>query len=548
MLVVALNYGLTFTPNTLILPTCPYVPNSQPQDAKLFKISRKLIVKAISKLKNHSACGPDDISSKLLKLASVQISLYLKNVYQICLNNSVMPKEWKQAIVIPIFKCGQRSKPANYRPISLTCIPCKIYEKLICTYFTELWGETHFLSPFQFGFRNQHSCEASLAGLTQRIINSIDKDEQVDAILLDMSKAFDVVPHDLLIEKLSAMKNVDQRLVIWIREYLFNRTQQVKVDDVLSDHTQVSSGVPQGSVLGPQLFLIFINGIAENMKCAIRLYADDCILYHTVKSIEDCKNLQCDLNTAQCWISENGMKLNVAKTQRISFKRTLKGKLSFDYTINGNILVCSNSCKYLGVICDSKLSWDEHIQSTVKKANRRLQFVMRNLKKGTVFAREKAYQTMVRPILEYCSSIWDPNLICNIQAINKIQRKAIRLVLRNHDSTVSNTALQLQRKWESLPLRRQRSRLIAMFKIFHNETAWSDLHSMTSPPTRSNGRLDHPYKIQVPSFKTSVGLHSLLSIGIRNWNALPLTGLPDSSHKFSEGIAEFQKLNLNTLL
>jgi hypothetical protein len=107
------NYGLTFTPNTLIQPTCPYVTNSQPQDAKLFKISRKLIVKAISKLKNHSVCDPDDISSKLLKLVSVQILLYLENIYQICLNNSVMPKEWKQAIVIPIFKCGQRSKPAN---------------------------------------------------------------------------------------------------------------------------------------------------------------------------------------------------------------------------------------------------------------------------------------------------------------------------------------------------------------------------------------------------------------------------------------------------
>lgn len=452
-----------------------------------------------------------------------------------------MPKEWKQAIVIPIFKCGQRSKPANYRPISLTCIPCKLYEKLICTYFTELWTETNFLSPFQFGFRNEHSCEASLAGITQKIINSIDKEEQVDAILLDMSKAFDVVPHDLLIEKLSEMKNVDQRLVIWIREYLFNRTQQVKVDDVLSDHTKVSSGVPQGSVLGPQLFLIFINGIAESMKCGIRLYADDCILYNTIKSIEDCEHLQCDLNTAHTWISENGMKLNVAKTQRISFKRTPKGKIAFDYTINGNTLECSNSCKYLGVICDSKLSWDEHIQSTVKKANRRLQFVMRNLKKGTVFAREKAYQTMVRPILEYCSSIWDPHLICNIQAINKVQRKAIRLVLRNHDCTVSNTALQLQRKWESLSSRRKRSRLIAMYKIHNKETAWSDLHTMLSVPTRCAGRLDHPFKLQVPSYRSSVGLHSLLGSGIRVWNSLPITGLPDTAKKFSEGVAQYQK-------
>lgn len=526
------TYSRTFGPSTLSGASASYSPGDNTVGHVPFVLERIDIARAIQKVKNHSSPGPDDIPSTLLKLATGVVSSYLLVLFQICINNSIIPEEWKKAIVIPIHKGGKRDNPINYRPISLTCIICKVFEQQVCKYLRDLWTTTDFLCSSQFGFRTGYSCDASLAGFVGYITSEIDKGGQVDALLLDLSKAFDVVPHDKLMAKLTVMPRVDKRVVMWIQEYLTSRSQRVRVDGSLSSAASVNSGVPQGSVLGPLLFLVFINDFATNLNCKVRLYADDCILYQCIKSVSDCASLQNELDTACSWISSNDMRLNVDKTQCITFKLSPSNTTEFQYSIQNVDLKKSNTCKYLGVVCTSNLSWDNHIRSIVSKALRALYFVMRNLKMGTKQAREKAYTTIVRPLLEYCSPIWNPSLVTHIALLDRVQRKAARLVCRNFDAYTSNTLIQEAMKWETLSARREKALLTVMFQVITNKEAWIELQDLLTPPGRRGGRLDHPHKLGLVRFQSSVGLHSLTAEGSRMWNALRLVKIPESTHDF----------------
>jgi hypothetical protein len=344
--------------------------------------------------------------------------------------------------------------------------------------------------------------------------------------------------------KINLMPQVDMKVVIWIREYLFNRSQRVKVDGAFSDELIVNSGVPQGSVLGPLLFLVYINDIAQSIRCSIRLYADDIIIYQPIKTVYDCTLLQDSINAACEWVLRNNMKLNIKKTQCITFKNNPSGTIEFSYSIQNQQLSKTNSCTYLGVICNSRLSWTEHINSIASRANRNLHFVMRNLKKGTVAARERAYFTIIRPLLEYCSSIWSPHLATEVMILDRIQKRAIRLVCQNFDSRASNSALQASRSWESLSERRDKARIYAMHKILSNQPAWLELKPFTTTLGKMSNRRGHQYKLGIKRFNTANGLHSLIGSGVRLWNELPLPyhlKLPERPSKFKLILEEFLK-------
>jgi hypothetical protein len=195
-----------------------------------------------------------------------------------------MPRDWKTAIVVPIYKGGDRSVVKNYRPVSLTSVVCKQIEHVMAGYIRQVWGNSDWLYEGQHGFRPGYSCESQIITVCQDISDALHEGARLDAIIIDFSKAFDLVLHDRLFRKIAA-SGVDSRAVVWIRVFLLDRSQRVRVERQLSEEVRVTSGVPQGSIVGPLLFLANVNDIWRNMESKVRLFADDCIIYRKILNV-----------------------------------------------------------------------------------------------------------------------------------------------------------------------------------------------------------------------------------------------------------------------
>lgn len=214
-------------------------------------------------------------------------------IFQQSIDTGEVPQDWRTANIVPIFKKGNRSKPANYRPVSLTAIPCKIMEHIISSQMMDHLEENNILLETQHGFRHKRSCESQLIITTDDLSRVLNTHGQTDMAILDFSKAFDKVPHARLAQKLE-FYGIRGKTKQWIISFLRNRSQRVLVDGDMSQLNPVISGVPQGTVLGPILFLIYINDISDNIDSTVRLFADDCLVYREIKSVEDCQILQRD--------------------------------------------------------------------------------------------------------------------------------------------------------------------------------------------------------------------------------------------------------------
>ena len=245
---------------------------------------------------------------------------FLASLLEISLNNVNIPSDWKKAIVVPVYKGGERSTDMNYRPITLTSVVCKQLEHVIARYLRQVWDKNDWLYEGQHGFRPVYSCESQVNTVCQDIVDSLDEDVGRDAIIIDISKAIDLVPHDRLLTKLSA-SGVDKRVVVWVQEFLVDSTQRVRVGGQISKEVKVTSGVPQVSVLGPLMLLVYVNNIQGNIDSSITLFADDCIIYRKIPNKNDTEKLQKDLDTFGEWAVENGMKINPGKSKAIRFTR-----------------------------------------------------------------------------------------------------------------------------------------------------------------------------------------------------------------------------------
>lgn len=486
-------------------------------DCSVFQINQSAIEDRIKKLRNNISKGPDNIVSEALKLGGRAVVRYLEFLFNVSINNIQIPDDWKKAIVVPIFKGGNRLEMGNYRPVSLTSIVSKQMEHLISGYLREQWVKLSWLNDRQHGFRQGYSCESQMLSLFQDISESLDNGVQVDAIVIDFAKAFDVVPHDILLRKLAETK-IDRRVLSWIKEFLTGRSQKVKVGNEYSDEIAVTSGVPQGSVIGPLLFLALINDLPNGIQSDCRLFADDCVVYRKIHCSEDNVVLQDDLNLILKWALDNKMKINMKKCGLIKIGRGQRQ--AFQYTIGSEILVEEDSCKYLGVHVRNDLKWSTHVGSVVSKAYKSLHFVMRVLKGSSASAKELGYLSLVRPILEYGSAVWDPYQVGLINDLEMVQRKAARFVLSDFNPRSSVSRMIEKLGWESLEARRKRSRLCAMFNTYTNQPAWRELNKRLEKPTYIS-RVDHPFKVKGRPQRTNYGKYSFINRGVDNWNALP---------------------------
>ena len=472
-----------------------------------FMIDSKAIRRRVRALGKNKSVGPDRISGDILKLGGEAMVSYLARLLDTTMNNGSLPEDWKRATVIPVHKGGDRSLVANYRPVSLTSVVCKQLEHVIASYLRQVWDKNDWLFEGQHGFRPGYSCESQVISICQDIADSLDDGENIDAIIVDFSKAFDLVPHGRLLTKI-ANSGVDPRVVTWVKEFLSGRTQRVRVEEQLSEEVRVTSGVPQGSVLGPLLFLAYINDIWRNMESTIRLFADDCVIYRKIIKTKDMDILQKDLDRLGEWADENEMVINPSKSKAIRFTRA-RANVPLKYSLMGKQIPQTSSCKYLGIFLRSDLSWVDQVNYTVKKAWKALHFTMRLLKKANGNTRSLAYRSLVRPILEYGAACWDPYREGQIRALDRVQSKAARFA---HNTKNPN--------WETLTSRRELSRICALFKAYSGDRAWNLIGNRLKRPHYLS-RVDHGRKIRSRKQRTDIGKYSFLNRTIQLWNSLP---------------------------
>ncbi len=286
-------------------------------------------------------------------------------------------------------------------------------------------------------------------------------------LVLDFAKAFDTVAHKRLLSKLSRY-GITGELHTWIMSFLEGRTQTVVVEGVSSDPAPVKSGVPQGSVLGPLLFLIFINDLAEHTSSTVRLFADDCVMYKPVKSIEDCKVLQKDLDQLHLWEERWQLKFNAQKCNIMRATHARKREVIYEYSLNGIPLETTSSTPYLGVELSSDLKWNTHVKKVISGANQTLGVLRRNLRDCPRDIKAMAYKTILRPKLEYAAPVWDPYTDDNIQKLEGVQRRAARFVCGDYSRHSSVTEMLNKLEWPSLEQRRAEARLSLFHRIVNN--------------------------------------------------------------------------------
>ena len=408
------------------------------------------------------AQGPDKIPNSVLKECASELSGAVTYLFQKSLDSGALPDDWISANIAPIYKKGDRHLAENYRPVSLTCVLSKLLEHIICRAMLTHFERNKILTNLNHGFRAGYSCETQLAVTIDDLTRNLDNNHQTDVIILDFSKAFDTVPHDKLLHKLEAY-GIKGRLLQWTGNFLSKRKMQVVVDGETSSEADVISGVPQGTVLGPILFLVLINDLPERTRSTVRLFADDCLLYRIIRNIRDHQILQEDLKNLELWAKEWGMQFNAKKCYVLSISR----KSSYYYQLNDTILQDVKSNPYLGLNISSDLKWSNHVNSVCEKASSTLGFIKRNLKHCPETTRHMAYVSLVRSVLEYGATIWDPYLQCDINRLEKVQRRAARFITGDYTSRTPGCMTNMLESLNLSPLaqRRKELRLTFLFKI-----------------------------------------------------------------------------------
>ena len=392
-------------------------------------ISPSDVFKILKKINPHKATGPDGIDGHVLKRCCGTLHIPLAIIFNQSYQSGQVPQEWRNANVVPIHKKKDKSNVENYRPISLTCLVMKVFEKIIRSKLLMLCHNK--ITEKQHGFLPSKSCNTQMLYYTTELSLNLNSGLQSDVIYFDFAKAFDSVSHDLILAKLKQKFGINGKLLRFIRNYLIDRQQRVAIDGSFSAWQPVRSGVPQGSVVGPVLFVLFINDIVEEISpnTNVLLYADDMKIWRTIRSQSDGILLQREIDSLSQWSINNKMKFHPSKCKLI--RSTMKrNPISYTYTMNGIDLELSESEKDLGVLVNSKLSFKAHRTLILARASHKLGLVKRNCSiTRSPIRRKVLYLTLIRSLFEHCSNIWGPTNNAQLTGFTKIQKRAVKWIL-----------------------------------------------------------------------------------------------------------------------
>ena len=506
-----------------------YVPDiSDPHTDEQLSFTHKDIIEAIDEITSNAAPGPDGIPPIVLKNCKEYLAEPIYIIWSHSFSSGIVPTYYKMSYIAPLYKKGSHALPANYRPVSLTSHIIKIFERVIRKQLVHYLEFNNLLCSKQHGFRSGHSCLTQLLHHFDDILENYMNGSDTDCIYLDYAKAFDKVDHSLLIAKLNKY-GINPKVIQWIDSFLSNRTQHVAVDGHMSFPALIISGVPQGTVLGPILFLIFINDITGCITSStIRCFADDTRICKAIKSEIDVAILQRDLNTVIQWSINNNMTLHEDKFEYMchSFmKSNLLHELPFvsqyyQYsTSNGGTLSPIYKLRDLGVTVCQDLSWSPHIRSITDKARQKAAWVLSVFHTRSVDVMLCLYKSMVRSLLEFCSPLWNPTKISDIQEIESVQKSFTSRISGCQDLDYWQRLKKLSLM--SLQRRRERYIILHMWKLLHGHTS-NDLQIQFHAKPRKGILAIVPSLNRVSSLRhQSLYDNSFAVMGPRLWNSIP---------------------------
>ena len=386
----------------------------------------------LKKLKPGSACGPDAVTARTLVETADILSIPLALVFTRSLEEGVIPEDWRKANVTPIFKSGSKSSPGNYRPVSLTSIVCKVMESIIKDNIVRHLTVNELLLASQHGFMSSKSCQTNLLDYLEVLTKLIDSGQNVDVIYLDFAKAFDKVPHQRLLQKMKS-HGITGKVHSWIEGWLFGRKQRVVLNGNASEWSPVTSGVPQGSVLGPICFIIFIDDIDEVVDLVngfIFKFADDTKYGRSVVNECDREAMQKDIDKLLEWADRWQMEFNAKKCKVLHFGRS---NPCYSYTMGGYapggvVLESIEEEKDIGVMIHKSLKPSTQCFKAASKASQVLGQMTRSFQYRDKYVWIRLYTTYVRPHLEFSCQAWSPWLKRDIEILEKVQRRAVNRV------------------------------------------------------------------------------------------------------------------------
>ena len=505
----------------------PDIADKQVDPLLDIRITPASVSKVIFGLDSSTACGPDNIPVIVLQKCCPELSSIFSKLFNKCLSESCFPASWKAASVVPIFKnSGERSDSSNYRPISLLTIISKVFESLINKHLISHLESNNLLSDHQYGFRSSRSTADLLTVITDRFYRALDKCGEARAIALDISKAFDKVWHCGLLRKLSSY-GVSGNVFKIIESFLTNRSIKVVLDGQHSSSFPVTSGVPQGSILGPILFLIYINDLPELLSSKVALFADDTTIYSCLDKkptlsdcLEEAFDLEKDLTSATAWGSQWLVNFNTDKTQYLKANRSRSG-VDFPLFMNGDVLDESSTLRLLGLTLTSDLSWKPYIKSIAKLASAKVASLYRARHFLTPDSILYLYKSLIRPCMEYCCHIWGGSSYDALSLLDRVQRRIVNIV-------GPALAANLQ------PLSHRRNvASLSLFYKYYNGRCSKELASLV-PSTKIYSRStrlsikSHPFTVTVPKCSKNSYLSSFFPRTSILWNSLPSSCFPES--------------------
>ena len=475
-------------------------------------VTEEIVKKKIQKLNPNKSPGPDGLHPRVIKELEDEISPHLSGIYILSLSQRKSVKDWKLQNIAPIFKKGSKNEPGNYRPISLTSVPGKILESIIVDDMVDHLEINNLILDDQHGFRSGRSCLTNLLDFFHDMFSVYDKSRAIDILYLDFQKAFDKVPHKRLMAKVRGLGIIDE-VGDWIEDWISDRKQRVVINGKSSEWMPVTSGVPQGSVLGPLLFIIYINDLGLGLVSKISKFADDTKIGTSADNEGKVKQLQEDLEKIGDWSEKWQMPFNLdkCKVMHIGHKN-----LNYNYNLLGKELESCQQEKDLGVTITNDLQSSKQCIEVEKKAQKLLGYIKRQFRSRKKENIVTLYNALIRPHLEYCVQFWSPSLRKDIERLEAVQARATKLI-------PSIRHLSYERRLEhlnmySLEKRRLRGQLIETFKILKgfDKIDYRPLFTFSQNQTRSNG-----WKLELKRFNTSQCGNFFTFKMPSYWNRLP---------------------------
>ena len=421
------------------------------------------IVMSIEAMSPSSSAGPDGIPAILLKKCQGSLSFPLLKLWETSISQNEIPDLTKLGIITPVHKGGNKNEPKNYRPISLTSHIIKTFERVVARKLANFLENRNLMNEGQHGFRRGRSCQSQLLNHYQSLLKLMEDGEAVDVVYLDFAKAFDKVDHGVLLRKLRRL-GIGGRLLKWIQNFLTNREQRVAINGVESCPCQVISGVPQGTVLGPLLFLVHVSDINEELEFTVSsTFADDTKIMKLINEAQDPCRLQSDLEVVYSWASTNNMQLNGEKFQHLRYGRSsLPGTYR---TPDGNQIVKSDTVLDLGIIMESSAKFDAQIRSAAQKGKRNAAWISRVFTTRQERPMLILYKALVLSMVEYCSALWSPQKLGLVRELEGVQRAFTKKIAGVQHLSYRDRLREL--RLFSLERRRDRFRVIYVWRIIN---------------------------------------------------------------------------------